>query len=107
MPAPAPRPDPDTRLRLRLWIDGALIDEAWIDSIDPEARAKVEAVSAVHTHLAELADAHGVPWLTEVYDPAQPEDQAYIRVGTDRDGMVAPIAATPVVVLVDLDGDPG
>jgi hypothetical protein len=98
-------PAPDSRLRLRLWIDGALIDEAWIDSLDPDSKTKVETVTAVHTHLAELADAHGVPWLTEVYDPEQPEDRAYIRVGTDKAGMVAPLAIGGIVTLVDLDGD--
>ena len=97
MPAPRPRRPhqaPDRYLRLRLWIDGALIDEAWIDSTDPDAPAKTESLSAVHSHLAELADSHGVPWLTEVYDPAAPEDQAYIRVGTDKAGMVQPLAGT-------------
>ena len=102
-PHPRPAPDPDPRLRLRLWIDGALIDEAWIDSTDPEAPVKVDAVHAVHTHLAELANAHGVPWLTEVYNPEAPEEEAYIRIGTDKAGMVRPIADGLTALLVDID----
>jgi hypothetical protein len=98
---------PDSRLRLRLWIAGALIDEAWIDSLDPEAQAKTATVSEVHSQLAELADAHGVPWLTEVYDPEAPEDQAYIRVGTDKDGMVQPLAGSLTRLLADINGDGG
>jgi hypothetical protein len=101
-PQPRRRP-PDSRLRLRLWIDGALIDEAWIDSLDPRAQDLTATVSEVHSHLAELADAHGVPWLTEVYDPEAPEDQAYIRVGTDKDGMVQPVVGTITRLLADID----
>jgi hypothetical protein len=102
-PQPRPAPDPDPRLRLRLWIDGALIDEAWIDSTDPHAASRVDAVHAVHTHLAELANAHGIPWLTEVYNPEAPDDQAYIRVGTDKAGMVQPIAGALPRLLADID----
>jgi hypothetical protein len=103
MTTPQPRPAPDNRLRLRLWIDGALIDEAWIDSTDPDAPAKVDAVHAVHTHLAELANAHGVPWLTEVYNPEAPDEEAYIRVGTDKAGMVQPLAGSLHTLLANLD----
>ncbi len=95
---------PDSRIRLRLWIDGALIDEAWIDAADDDSPAIVATVSAVHSHLAELADAHGVPWLTEVYDPEAPEDHAYLRVGTDKEGMVQPIAGGLAHLLADIDG---
>jgi hypothetical protein len=107
MTTPQPRPAPDSRLRLRLWIAGALISEAWIDSLDPRAQDLTAEVSEVHSHLAELADAHGVPWLTEVYDPEAPEDQAYIRVGTDKDGMVQPLAGSITRLLADINGDGG
>ena len=95
---------PDSRLRIRLWIDGALIDEAWIDSLNPEAPAQTSALTAVHSQLAELADAHGIPWLTEVYDPEAPEGQAYLRIGTDKAGMVQPIAGSLDRLLADIVG---
>jgi hypothetical protein len=103
MTTPQPRPAPDPRLRLRLWIDGALIDEAWIDSLDPHAASRVDAVHAVHTHLAELANAHGVPWLTEVYNPEAPEGDQYIRIGTDDAGMVQPVVGTITRLLADIE----
>ena len=80
----------DPRLRFRLWIDGELLDEAWIDSNDADADEQGTAVQRRHEQLAAEAEGYGYPWLIEVYDPAQPPDQAYIRFGTDRDGMTEP-----------------
>lgn len=82
---------PDTALRLRFWFGRRLRDEVWLDAADPEADHLAEQVSAYHLRLSDLADAAGVPWLVEVYDPAAPEDQAYRRYGTDAEGMVLPI----------------
>jgi hypothetical protein len=49
-------------------------------------------VQAAHLAIAGAAYAAGTPWLIEVYDLARPEDEAYLRFGSDRAGMAAPIA---------------
>jgi hypothetical protein len=77
-------------LRLRFWIGGKLRDEVWIDASDPEVGELTERVSAYHLRLSEMAEAAGVEWMTEVYDPAQPEERAYLRIGTDAAGMRQP-----------------
>lgn len=89
-PAPPFRYAYDSRLRLRFWIAGQLRDEVWLDSADPDAGNLAEFVSAYHLRLSEMADAVGLPWLTEVYDPGAPEAEAYLRFGTDTKGMVEP-----------------
>jgi len=78
-------------LRLRFWIGGQLRDEVWLDAGDPEARNLAGYCATYHSEMAELADAAGVLWMTEVYDPAAPEDQAYLRIGTDVGGMHLPL----------------
>lgn len=83
--------DAHDALRLRFWIGGQLRDEVWIDASDPNAGDLAEYCSTYHAAQAELADAAGVGWLVEVYNPELAEDQAYIRFGTDPDGIVAPI----------------
>lgn len=89
-PKPPPFASPDTSLRLRFYFGRRLRDEVWLDAMDTEAMGLASSVSAYHVRLAELADAIGVPWMVEVYDPAAPEDRAYIRYGTDAEGMVDP-----------------
>ena len=80
----------DPRLRFRLWIDGELLDEVWIDSNDADADEQATAVQKRHEQLAAEADGYGYPWLIEVYDPAEPSETAYVRFGTDREGMTEP-----------------
>jgi hypothetical protein len=82
-------------LRLRFWIGGRLHDEVWLDAADPEAGDLASFCATYHSDLAEMAEAAGVPWLTEVYDPAQPRDRAYLRIGTDTAGMVQPKPLAP------------
>jgi hypothetical protein len=77
-------------LRLRFWVSGRLRDEVWIDAADPEAGGLAEFVGAYHVKLSEMADAAGVPWMTEVFDPEEPADSAYLRFGTDPAGITEP-----------------
>lgn len=79
-----------TALRLRLWIGGELRDELWINADDPNVSELTDATAAYHLRITEMADAAGIVWMTEVYDPGQPEDRAYLRIGTDLDGMHEP-----------------
>jgi len=91
--APAPGHDPgDPRLRFRLWIDGHLEDEVWIDADAPGAAELADSAQERHLTLAQEAAAFGWPYLVEIYNPAEPPDRAYIRFGTDRAGMVDPLA---------------
>jgi hypothetical protein len=91
-PGPPDGLDPKDALRLRFWMGGELRDEVWLDTSDPRAAELAEFCSTYHAAQAELADAAGVAWLVEVYNPELPEENAYVRFGTDTDGMVAPIA---------------
>lgn len=91
-PGPPDGLDPAVALRLRFWIGGELRDEVWINQSDLRAQELFDFCSTFHLAQAELADAAGVPWLIEAYNPALPEANAYLRYGTDTDGMVSPIA---------------
>jgi hypothetical protein len=77
-------------LRLRFWIGGRLRDEVWLDAADSGAGDLASFCATYHSELAELADAAGIPWMTEVYDPGLPEQHAYLRIGTDAAGMIYP-----------------
>ena len=77
-------------LRLRFWIGGQLRDEVWIDADDPGSADLAGYCATYHAAQAEMADLAGIPWLDRVYNPELPEDQAYIRIGTDRAGMTRP-----------------
>ena len=72
----------NTGLRFRVYVAGRLRLEEWIT--DPDL-----AASAAERH-ATVARSTGDPWLLEVFDPDAPPGDAYIRFGTDGDGMVAP-----------------
>lgn len=74
-------------LRLRLWIGGELRDEVWIDSADANSAELASMTAAYHVRITEMAEAAGVVWMTEVYDPAAEPDRAYLRIGTDPAGM--------------------
>jgi len=93
----------DPRLRFRIWVDGRLRDEAWIDTTDPGRQAKVEAVQLRQAGIARQASEDKLLWMSEVYDPAQPDNTAYIRWGTDKAGMVAPMETDdPVRTITEL-----
>ena len=79
----------DPRLRFRVWVERRLVLEQWVDVLVVTAAGQL-AMQDEHTRIAMEASAAGKPWLVEVYDPEQAEDHAYLRFGTDRDGMVAP-----------------
>ena len=81
---------PDTTLRLRFWFGRRLRDEVWLDAAEEGAGSLAESVAGYHKRLADLADAAQVPWMVEVFDPAAPEDHAYMRFGTDAEAMVDP-----------------
>jgi hypothetical protein len=83
------QPD-DPRLRLRLYIDGIVLDQVWIDTTSPTAQQQIDSTQRRHAALADKADARGERWMAEVYDPAAPADNAYLRFGTDPDGMIEP-----------------
>jgi hypothetical protein len=78
-------------LRFRVWVDGKLTLEEWID--DPE---KADPAAGRH---AVAALASGKPWLVEIFDPDLPEEEAYIRFGSDPAGMVEPIPLEPPIDL--------
>lgn len=88
----------DPRLRFRLWINGTLVDEAVLDTSEPDAEEHVDKIRARHEAIADAADQDGHRWLVEVYDPALPDDRAYLRFGTDPVGMVKPRPADPAVI---------
>jgi hypothetical protein len=80
----------DPRLRHRLWINATLVDETWLDASAFDADAEADAVIEQYRRITAIADTRGLPWLVELYDPAEPEDQAYSRMGTDKRGMIDP-----------------
>lgn len=81
------------RLRLRVFTGGTLADEQWIDTASPDCLRRAEETRNRHVALVEQAVRDGRPWLVETYDPDQPEESRYIRVGTDTRGMRVPAAA--------------
>jgi hypothetical protein len=81
----------DPRLRFRVFVDSELAAEHWLDTEAEGADAELERFKAAHARLTDLAEAGGLPWMVEVYDPDQPEDEAYVRFGSDPRGMVRPI----------------
>lgn len=68
-------------LRFRVYVDGRLADERWLD-LDSDFHAAIAAQNEVIGRSER--------WLIEVYNPDAPEDQAYVRFGGDRQGMVEP-----------------
>jgi len=74
--------------RMRLYLDGALASEAWLNEDD------VNAVAEHATFCRGLVEAgalKGWRYLYEAYHPDMPEDERYIRWGTDVNGMVDPV----------------
>lgn len=83
------------RLRLRVWVEGELIEETWVDTSGPDRERLTDAASQRHKALTDRADREGRRWLVETFDPALPEEQAYVRFGTDKAGMVEPLLVCP------------
>jgi hypothetical protein len=83
--------DPDPRLRFRIYVEGEIADEEWIDTTAPGRQDAVDALMARQLDIAHAAQADGELWMVEVFDPEQPEHQAYARFGTDKRGMILPI----------------
>ena len=96
----------DPRLRLRLYIDGAVFDEVWIDVSHADAQLRMDAAQHRHLALTGQAADRGQRWMVEVYDPARPEAEAYMRFGTDPLGMVEPREVETLDVETLLGGDP-
>jgi hypothetical protein len=77
------------QLRVRLFIDGRFAAESWIgEGID------VDSIGQTHQRRAEAAERDGLAWMVEIWDPDAPIDQAFMRFGTDRNGMVMPHEVT-------------
>ena len=81
----------DPRLRFRLFVGGQLIDQVWLNADNPADHDRIDEVRDRHDALSVQADADGLPWMVEVYDPALHDREAYLRFGTDTDGMVQPL----------------
>lgn len=80
----------DPRARFRLFVNGVLVDEAWIDVNNPDVGRHADTIKDRHARLAQAADDAGKVWMAESFDPALPEDMAYNRMGTDASMMVDP-----------------
>ena len=83
----------DPRMRFRGWVRGQLLDEVWGDvaaGTTEDAMLCGDVLSLRHLAITQAADEAGRPWLIEIYDPAKPELEAYVRFGTDAVGMVDP-----------------
>jgi hypothetical protein len=85
----------DARLRFRVYLGGVLADEVWIDAADPGSRDLATMTAIMQADICQRAALDGVPWLLEVYDPGSPAGSAYLRLGTDKDGMGCPVEVTP------------
>lgn len=84
------RTEEDPRLRFRIWVGAALVEDVWVDASNPDADAIGDAALRRHKAIARQAEADGREWLVEMYDPAQPPGRAYVRFGSDCEGMVSP-----------------
>lgn len=92
---------------MRVWVSGVLVDETWVDTSNPDSLQIGETMQARHMALTDRAEREGKVWLVEVFDPAKPAGQAYLRFGTDEAGMVAPRPAGRVTWQgVTPQGDP-
>jgi hypothetical protein len=80
-------------LRFRVFVGGALKHEEWLEIEDmgqTRGEMAARAIAAVERHAQIAFSEPGRPWMIEVYDPDQPPDRAYTRLGTDLEGMVDP-----------------
>lgn len=77
---------PNKGIRCRIWIDGELKNEEWAFAAKDAKR-----IAEKHFMMSTLAGEMGSKFLVETFLPGVPEDQAYVRFGTDADGMVYPM----------------
>lgn len=84
-------------VRARLYVDGALVDEAWIPAAGAAGAAKGVAlrIGEHQASIAAQADADLRAWLVEIYDPAEVPGREYLRFGTDRGAMGDPVPFVP------------
>jgi hypothetical protein len=81
------------RLRFRVYVGGHIAVEDWLPtSPDGEIGPDGAELAKAHRAVCDQAEAEGKRWLVELYDPSEPEEDAYMRFGTDTGGMVLPIA---------------
>lgn len=76
-------------LRFRVWVAAQLVDQVWLDARDTAGLHQVEQVWQRHQDFIAQAEADGKPWVIEIYDASQPEDQA-LRFGTDKSAIKGP-----------------
>lgn len=81
-----PPPPSDPRLRLRLYVDGELADETWLDATDQSADDITTATARMHASACQAAEAAGLEWRIEVYDPEAPGQLRILTIGTDITG---------------------
>lgn len=81
---------PDPRMRWRVWIAGELVSTTWIDTTDADAADQVDKLRKLHQRMCLSS---GLPWMVELYDPAEPEVSAFLRFGTDDSLMQMPLPA--------------
>jgi hypothetical protein len=80
-----------------------IADEVWLDRTEDAAGAGNR-----HADMCADAEARGLPWLLEVYDPDLPEPAAYVRYGTDLGAILAANSDKFGVLILPLDaGRPG
>lgn len=73
----------ERRLRVRLYIGGELCFEEWVDASGID--------KAAQRHAAQQLKHPGKEWNVEVFDPTEPENEAYLRFGSSTEGMVQPV----------------
>jgi hypothetical protein len=76
------------RVRFRIYVAGRVAAEAHADG---GAVRDIERIGDEHLAIAIAAHDTGQPWLVEVYDPAEPPDERYLRFGTDAALMHHPL----------------
>ncbi|MCL2582941.1 MAG: hypothetical protein FWE35_10835 [Streptosporangiales bacterium] len=85
-------------MRFRVYVAREVVAEEWV-TFDDDDVAEIElagmTVSERHVGLIEAAVETGKLWLVEVFDPSVPEECAYMRFGTDVDGMTLPFPIAP------------
>ena len=79
----------DGRLRFRVWVAGTLVREDWAG-----APYEMALIAGEHERIAREASEKGKGFTVEVYDPDKPEEEAYLRFGSDAAGMVTPVPVT-------------
>lgn len=77
-------PEPEPYFMVRIWIEGELLVK---ERLTPR---NLSTFGPQHVELVEAAEALGKPWMLEFEDPDLPEDERYLRWGTDPNGMVEP-----------------